>query len=107
MIEQFFVWPVSVKRKTGQSANTPLFGEWDTTIRARIKTERTIVIGADGSEYIVSASLSTFPDTPRIPPGSKVTLPVEFGGTTSTVVAEGLHDSGLPSLPSYYRFDLE
>lgn len=106
MIERFFVWPISVRRTAGQNANNPLFSAWDTTIKARIKVESAVSIDEAGNEVLVAATLSMSADTPRIPPGSKVTLPVEFGGTTSTVVAEGLHDSGLSNLPRYYQIQL-
>lgn len=100
-----FAWTVPVRRKTGQNAATPIYGDWD-TVQARVRMENTIVTDADGNEVVASATLSTFPETAAIPAGSKVTLPAEFGGSTLRVVSEGLSDMGVPGGPRFYRFNL-
>lgn len=106
MIERFFRWPIAVRRKTGQSATAPVYGDWDTSIKAKIRTENRVVVDADGNEVLAAVTLQTFVSTPQIPPGSLVTLPSEFGGITGRVIAESPHDSGLENLPAYYEFHL-
>lgn len=106
MIDQFFVWPISVRRKLDRTATAPVFAAADDSPRAKVRVENRVVVDADGREVVASVTLQMSADTERFPEGSEVTLPARFGGRTVRVVAEGLHDSGLSALPRYYEVNL-
>lgn len=100
----FYTMPIVVQRKTGQSAAGPILAAPDNSLLARIVAERRIVRNAAGHEVVSEARVSLPPGTPTIPPESLVTLPANFSGRIATVLAEGLHDAGLPI--AFYRLDL-
>lgn len=106
-VERFFVWPVKVQRRLGQSAGTTVFDAEDDSIRARIKIKNEVVTTSDGKEVVAVAKVMTFASTAAVPIGSKVVLPEQFSKRSLKVIAEGLHDSGRPNLPSFYEFFLQ
>ncbi|HEY9315791.1 hypothetical protein [Williamsia sp.] len=106
-IERYFVWPVKVQRRLGQSSTGGSFEAEDGSIRARIKIKNEVVTTVDGKEATSVASVKTFVDTPAIPVGSKVVLPTKFSSRPLKVIAEGVHDSGRPNLPAFYEFFLQ
>lgn len=107
-IAVFFTWQLAIRRKTGDSSTGATYADWDTsaTYLWKIRQETRTVVDADGNEVVSSATCQASADVPRVPAGSKVTLPAEFGGATARVVAEATHDSGLSALPSYYEINL-
>ncbi|MBE7163149.1 MAG: hypothetical protein INR72_18065 [Williamsia herbipolensis] len=103
----FFRWAPTIERYLGGNASGDLFEEPDTTVLCKVRLTAEIVITTDGRQVTTVATLQSKTATPKVPVGSKVALPAELGGGDGLVAVEGVHNSGIPGVPSYYEFKLE
>lgn len=101
-----FAHPVTVKRKTGQGAKGAVYGPV-TVESAAIDDTTKLVRSATGAEVVSSTSLAFPKTTPYIPAGSLVTLPIPFGGRTSTVIDVQVADGGGLPTPDHLAVSLE
>lgn len=101
----WWAWLIEVERKVGDTPYEPVYDP-PVTVMCKITAKRKKVLAADGSEVISEARASMAATTALIPPGSRVTLPPEFGGRTAEVLAEQLHHDGLGRTPNFYSIDL-
>lgn len=99
------LWEFDVDRCRGAGATGRLFAPRETA-RGFVRVQTQLVLDSDGREVTSSAHILMFADSPRIPAESRVVLPARFGGSTVDVVAEGVRDSGIESIPRYYRIDM-
>jgi hypothetical protein len=89
----WLTFDLTVERYTGASATGPAFAD-ATTERALIDASSKLVRDAGGSEVVSSSRAFIDGDVVDVPPGSRVTMPVEYGGRSTTVIATSRHDSG-------------
>lgn len=98
--------PVTVKRKTGQGAKGPVYAPV-TVEDAAIDDTTKLVRSATGAEVVSSTSVAFPKTTAYIPAGSLVTLPISFGGRTSTVIDVQVADGGGLPTPDHLAVSLE
>ncbi|KZM75748.1 hypothetical protein [Nocardia terpenica] len=86
---------VLVHRYVGNGAAGPLFdppgGEC-----GNVAAKNQMVRDTSGDEVVSSASIAFPAGVAYIPPGSRITLPDEFGGRTTKVVAASVSNAGPP-----------
>lgn len=99
------LWEFDVERARGSGAAGALFAPAEKA-RGFVRVNTALVLDSEGRETPSTAHILMRADTPRIPAESRVVLPARFGGSTVTVVAEGVRDSGIESIPRYYRIDM-
>ncbi|WP_280273377.1 hypothetical protein [Nocardia wallacei] len=84
-----------VRRYSGSGAAGSVFDQ-PIAERGNVAVKNQMVRDSSGDEVVASASISFPPSVAAIPPGSEVTLPSEFGGRTTKVVAVSASAAGPP-----------
>lgn len=95
-------WTVDlvVERLTGVTA-TGLAYDDPTAVLGMVDGGARLVTGPDGQQ-ILAAATCYFPTTAAdIPPQSRITLPAEYGGRTTTVIGFTRHDVPGQPLPAH------
>lgn len=78
-----------------------------TTELAMIDDTARLVRAADGSQVVSSTRLGLASTTTNIPPSSRVTLPAEFGGRRTFVLAVSVGDGGGQPTPDHVELALQ
>lgn len=102
----FYTWPLLVERKTGTNGKGKPVYAAAVTVMCRVRMVAQVVTTADGQEVTTVAAASCSASTPRIPPGSRVTMPDALSGRPGEVAVEGLHDLQIPRTPAFYQFQI-
>lgn len=102
----FFRHTVSVERLVGHGATGDVYGP-SSDVLALIDDNVRLVRNQQGDEVVSSTTVNVAIDTSAIPPGSRVTLPAEYGGRVTTVITAGRHDGGGLPVPDLIELALQ
>ncbi|MGV9662582.1 hypothetical protein [Nocardia niigatensis] len=86
---------VLIAPQLGEGAAGPVFGQ-PVGERGNLALKRAVVTDSTGRDVSATASLVLPAHVPEVPVGSQVTLPAEFGGGTTRVVAVSKSQAGPP-----------
>lgn len=99
-LASFWVHTVTVRRRTGSSAGGDAYdvAAPGTPLTGFYRDGAKLVTGPDGKQVTSSGQFAFPVGLPYVPVGSLVTVPAEFGGRTSKVIASAVGDgAGLPT----------
>lgn len=104
-LSAWWVHTVSVARYTGSGAYGDVFAT-ATTATGFVDDSRQLVRDVSGQEVVSSARVFLPAATVDIPLDSQVSLPAQFGGRTSRVIAVARHDAGGLPTPDHLEVSL-
>jgi hypothetical protein len=113
-LASFWVHEVQVARLLGNGAYGPTYENPSETITAFVDTPdrqnagSRLVTNAEGQQVVSSVRIYAPSSVADVPPGSVITLPVQFGGRQATVIAFARRElPGTDGVPAHIELDLQ
>lgn len=104
-LASWWVHPVVVKRFAGAGRYGSDYPSSETVL-GFVRDGTKLVVGPGGQQVTSSAQIALPKGTAYVPVNSEVTLPAQFGGRTSTVVACSVGDGGGQPTPDHVEISL-